>query len=61
MVPRAQVCSSFFGYRNRVQCEELIYFWTLSVIGSWLLDILAIVRLSDSEIDLDVLHWLTSQ
>ena len=44
----------FFGYRNRVQCEELIYFWTLSVIGSWLLDFLAIVRL-------DVLHWLTSQ
>ena len=44
----------FFGYRNRVQCKEQIYFWTLSVIGSWLLDILAIARL-------DVLHWPTSQ
>ena len=32
-----------------------MFFWTLSVIGSWLLDILAIVRLTDSEKDLELL------
>ena len=32
-----------------------MFFWTLSVIGSWLLDILAIARLTDSEKDLELL------
>ncbi len=35
--------------------EEHLFFWTLSVIGSWLLDIIAIVRLTDSEKDLELL------
>ena len=32
-----------------------MFFWTLSVIVSWLLDILAIARLTDSEKDLELL------
>ena len=32
-----------------------MFFWTLSVIASWLLDILAITRLTDSEKDLELL------
>ena len=32
-----------------------MFFWTLSVIGSWLLDLFAIVRLTDSEKDLELL------
>jgi len=32
-----------------------MFFWTLSLIGSWLLDLLAIVRLTDSEKDLELL------
>ena len=32
-----------------------MFFWTLAVIGSWLLDIFAIMRLTDSEKDLELL------
>ena len=32
-----------------------MFFWTLAVISSWLLDIFAIVRLTDSEKDLELL------
>ena len=32
-----------------------MFFWTLSVIVSWLIDILAIARLTDSEKDLELL------
>ena len=32
-----------------------MFFWTLSVIGSWLLDILAVERLTESEKDLELL------
>ena len=32
-----------------------MFFWTLSVIGSWLLDIPAVARLTDSEKDLELL------
>ena len=32
-----------------------MFFWTLSVIGSWLFDILAVARLTDSEKDLELL------
>ena len=32
-----------------------MFFWTLPMIGSWLLDILALARLTDSEKDLELL------
>ena len=32
-----------------------MFLWTLAVIGSWLLDIFSIMRLTDSEKDLELL------
>lgn len=32
-----------------------MFFWTLSVIGSWLLDMVAVLRLTDAEKDLELL------
>jgi hypothetical protein len=32
-----------------------MFFWTLAVVGSWLLDFLAVLRLTNSEKDLELL------
>lgn len=37
------------------QSEETTLFWALTLIGSWLLDLLAILRLADSDKDLELL------
>ena len=50
-----QVYSPYFAYRCRNQSEEYMFFWDLSVIVSWLLDILEIAGLADSEKDLELL------
>ena len=53
MVPRLEVCSS--QEATTVFNARSMFFWTPSVIGSWLLDIPAIIRLTDSEKFLELL------